>query len=629
VLKFSIITSTYNRVNNLKELHNHIIQNQNYLFNIEWVVIVEKEDVETIKFLRSVFKKKIAIKIIINRYPKKFNKLTRQGIKNSTGDYLIILGDDDLIKKNALINIYKFIKKNSSKFIITPVTYHNEKKEITRRFITIVKSKLISLNLRYLLRIINYYMTPGIIVSRNLILKVNYFDEKVGSSNDWSTWLDLLNLEKPHILNNYYFSAGYNIYTISGGLNFNKYYYLLKIIYERKFNFITKISSFLTIFIIFWTNFLFKNITYIIDLFIKPKIYSEEKKILHITRNFNKNHQTGGIEQFIAQTAEKFNYKQNVISYSDRESQEKLYKKCNLYLFKKTFSIFNDCFSFSVIRFLIKQSLNYKIIHLHQPHPFSYLYILLLPFKKKIIITYHSDILRFKFAKWVVTILEVLTKRQVDLYHFSTKLYKENCNLREVKNYFIESFSINKKNIRKENIPINLIKNLPKKYVLFIGRDRHYKGFDKLKNLILSNQHINFVCITNHNFFFKSKNLKIFNNINDDIKLYLLKNSHININTSDNMAESFGFSILESLSFSVPVVIFRMKSGTNYLIRNNINGYIIDNFDINIFSKKINNLYNNLKLHKIFKRNTYLDYKKRLKHNYENLNRVYMKLLNS
>jgi glycosyltransferase involved in cell wall biosynthesis len=112
VLKFSIITSTYNRVNNLKELHNHIIQNQNYLFNIEWVVVVEKEDVETIKFLRSVFKKKIAIKIIINRYPKKFNKLTRQGIKNSTGDYLIILGDDDLLKKNALINIYKFIKKN-------------------------------------------------------------------------------------------------------------------------------------------------------------------------------------------------------------------------------------------------------------------------------------------------------------------------------------------------------------------------------------------------------------------------------------------------------------------------------------------------------------------------------------
>jgi glycosyltransferase involved in cell wall biosynthesis len=628
VLKFSIITASYNRITNLRNLYEHIIKNQNYLFKIEWVVIVEKEDIRTVKFLRSVFKKNITIKIIINKYPGKFNKLIKQGVKSSAGDYLIILGDDDLIRKNALINIYKFIQKKSPQWIITPVTYHNQNKEIVRNFITIVKSKLIFLNCNYLMPIINYYMTPGVIISRNLILKVNYFEEKVGTSNDWSTWLDILSFEKPHVLYNYYFSAGYSFDTISGGINFGKYYYLFKIIYVRKYNFIIKILSFLTVVIIFFTNFFIKNILYIKALFKKPKIFNEQNEILHITRNFNKNYQTGGIEQFILQISQKLSHKQKIISYSDKVDQDKFYKKLNLHLFKKTFNVFNDFFSFKILSFLIKQCLNYKIIHLHQPHPFSYLYILLLPFRKKIIVTYHSDILRFNLLKWCVWILELVTKKYVNWYHFSTKLYKENCHLRKVRNYFIESFSIEKKIIKKENIGINLIKDLPEKYVLFIGRDRHYKGFDKLKNIILLNLHINFVCLTNHKFNFKSKNLKIFSNINNDEKLYLINNSHIHINTSDNMAESYGFSILESLSFGVPSVVFNMKSGTNYLVQNNINGYIIDNFDIKLFSKKINDLYNNSKLYKIIKKNTSLDYKKRLNHNYEILDNKYKQLLN-
>ena len=95
------------------------------------------------------------------------------------------------------------------------------------------------------------------------------------------------------------------------------------------------------------------------------------------------------------------------------------------------------------------------------------------------------------------------------------------------------------------------------------------------------------------------------------------------------MAESFGFSILESLSYSVPVITFKLNSGTNFLIKNNFNGYIINNFNIKLFSKKINDLYNNSKLYKLFRKNTYLDYKKRLDHNYEILDKKYSQLLNS
>ena len=628
MFKFSIVTATFNRVDNLKFLYSSILINQNYLFNIEWVVIVEKEDINTIRFLESIFSQKISVKIVKNNYPGKFSKLIKQGIKKSTGDYLIIIGDDDLINKNALTVIYEFIKKNSSNWIITLVTYHNTKNKIIRKLFTKIKEKLILINSSNLLPIINYFMTPGVIVSRNLILKVDYFQDKFGSSNDWSTWLDILKLEKPHVLNKYNFSVGYNFNTISGSFNFEKYYYLLKIIAARKYNLIIKLLSFSTVFIIFLHNFIVKNIYFLVNLFKKPKIINEKKKIFHITRNFNKKFQTGGIEQFIFQLLKKLKHKQEVISYVDQVYKKKNHKKNNFHLFTKHIRIFNDCFSFAILKFLFQQRLNYKIIHLHQPHPFSYFYILLLPFKKKLVITYHSDIHRFTIIKWTVFLLEYFTRRYVSYYHFSSKLFKENCDLREVKNYFIESFSIDKLTIKKRGVTNNFKKNLPEKYILFLGRDRHYKGFDKLKEIILTNLHINFICITNYKFDFKSINLKVFTNISEDKKLNLIKGSYLHINTSDSLAESFGFSILESLSFGVPSIIFKMNTGTNFLVKNNFNGYIIDNFDTNLFSKKINHLYNNPILYKTFKKNALLDYKNRLSHNHEILDKKYTQLLN-
>jgi len=142
VFKFSIITATYDRIDNLKSLYFCIVENKNDLFDIEWVVVVEENDIETIRFLSSCYKKNIIIKIIKNNYPGEFSKLIKQGIKNSTGDYLIILGDDDIPKKNALINIYKFIKKNSSKWIIMTISYNNLQKKKIKIIIIKIKKKI-------------------------------------------------------------------------------------------------------------------------------------------------------------------------------------------------------------------------------------------------------------------------------------------------------------------------------------------------------------------------------------------------------------------------------------------------------------------------------------------------------
>jgi glycosyltransferase involved in cell wall biosynthesis len=149
VFKFSIITASYKRVENLKFLYKLITANKNYLFNIEWIVVVEEEDIDTIKFLKSTSQKSIKIKIVNNIYKFQFNKLLKQGIKKASGDYIIILGDDDGIKKNSLIKIFKYIKIKSPKWIVTPTVYTSKNYMKVRKFITNIKSSLLLLDSKY------------------------------------------------------------------------------------------------------------------------------------------------------------------------------------------------------------------------------------------------------------------------------------------------------------------------------------------------------------------------------------------------------------------------------------------------------------------------------------------------
>ena len=275
---FSIITASYKRLENLKFLYKLIIENKNYLFNIEWVVIVEEEDIDTIKFLKTTSQKKIKIKIVNNIHKFQFNQLFKQGVKKASGDYIIILGDDDGIKRNSLIKIFKYIKLNTPKWITTPAVYTNKRNEVIRKFSTHIKSLLLLLDSKYLLPIVNYYMTPGTIVESKFIRKVDFFPINAGSSNDWATWLDLLQIEKPNILNKKFFFAGYDESTISGSYNLQKYFFLFKIIYIRNYFIGLKILSYLFTILVFLINISTKTARYLIIYLYKKKKKKKKNK---------------------------------------------------------------------------------------------------------------------------------------------------------------------------------------------------------------------------------------------------------------------------------------------------------------------------------------------------------------
>ena len=121
------------------------------------------------------------------------------------------------------------------------------------------------------------------------------------------------------------------------------------------------------------------------------------------------------------------------------------------------------------------------------------------------------------------------------------------------------------------DIAIKTLSLLPKNYNLnIIGSGKNKKLLNLIKNLKLN------------------KRIKLLDKANDQVKETYLKKSSLFLMCSTSRAESFGISILEAISNSLPLIISRVKgSGMNDMIINKFNGYKFNNFSSEDCAKKI------------------------------------------
>ena len=83
----------------------------------------------------------------------------------------------------------------------------------------------------------------------------------------------------------------------------------------------------------------------------------------------------------------------------------------------------------------------------------------------------------------------------------------------------------------------------------------------------------------------------LINQVNNDEKFFLIKNCKAIISTSVNKAEGFGMIFVEGFMYSKPSISFKIQTGLSELIKNYKNGFLIEQFNINEYIKKINLLY--------------------------------------
>ena len=234
MIKISIVTATFNRIKKLKSLYQNLKNQKNkFFFELEWVVIAEQNDFKTIHFLKSISEFKV--KIVINKHYKKFSSLIKQGIDNTAGDYISVVGDDDFFFKNSLeIVVKKILSNNKPKILVGYADYKDRNNIKIRSNIGKIKKLFLNTNSRLLLGFVNYYMCPAVFFKKDLTKKINCFPINYSNINDYITWLQIRNLYKPIIIKQNIANVGFEKGTISYSFNIEKYIFMWKIYLKSK-----------------------------------------------------------------------------------------------------------------------------------------------------------------------------------------------------------------------------------------------------------------------------------------------------------------------------------------------------------------------------------------------------------
>jgi len=147
--------------------------------------------------------------------------------------------------------------------------------------------------------------------------------------------------------------------------------------------------------------------------------------------------------------------------------------------------------------------------------------------------------------------------------------------------------------------------------ILMISSLKDYKGipeFLKLAHLFVQNNHFKFELVLNAK---KTRIDKYFSDVvipgnitlhpesDNIIEFYKHADLVLNLSRTDQWIETFGLTILEAMSFGIPVIAPPV-GGPTELVDDGVTGYLIDSYDIDKLAAKVNELASNPSLcHKI------------------------------
>jgi rhamnosyl/mannosyltransferase len=243
------------------------------------------------------------------------------------------------------------------------------------------------------------------------------------------------------------------------------------------------------------------------------------------------------------------------------------------------------------------------IIHFHHPNPTAEISFFLAALKKKMIVTYHSDIIRQDKLGKLYSPFRTIFLRASDRiiatspnYIMTSDVlqhYKHKCSVIplgiDVERFQADNGQQKIKKIKSENgnVPI----------VLFVGRFRYYKGLEFLiaamKNvdakllligtgpeeekirLLIDSMQLN-------------KKVQILGELDDDQVTAYYKACDIFVLPSHLRSEAFGMVLLEAMSCSKPIISTEIGTGTSYVNINQRTGLTVRPEDIESLSHSIN-----------------------------------------
>lgn len=256
---FSLITPTYNRPKKLKKQYLNLKKLKKKQL-IEWILVVERRDFETIKIIKTF--KNIKKKIVFNTGG--LNRAFTNGAKKASGEYISFLGDDDKLSINSLSMLEKIIIKKNPDWIIGQSCYIYNNKKI-RKTITNIKNFLLKYFNKNILMIVDFIMTPSSFAKKKIYQRSNYFEDTHWYGNDYVCWIKFSKICKPVVLNKIISYVHYDSNTKSGSYDYIRFIKLYYNISKQTNNYFIKLFQFISILYILLHNFVFKKLKKIFE----------------------------------------------------------------------------------------------------------------------------------------------------------------------------------------------------------------------------------------------------------------------------------------------------------------------------------------------------------------------------
>lgn len=346
-------------------------------------------------------------------------------------------------------------------------------------------------------------------------------------------------------------------------------------------------------------------------------------KITHIFKTYFPE-TFGGLEEAIRQyggVARENGFDVEVISIGGEnytvESPDGIISK----FYKKTFDLLSNPFSVSFARSFKRICRDTDILHFHFPWPSAELLAIIHEIRKPSLVTFHCDIHKMKLLKTVYLPFIVQFLKKMDRICISDKkMIDSTPYLSQFRYKTVEiPYFFNEK--RFENLPapdthiISFTQRI-KKYILFTGVLRWYKGLDTLLDAAKTID-ADIVIVGKGNLYKKLEsrikkekihNVHLMGFQNDSNYRLLLEGSKLVVLPSITPAEAFGQVLLEGLYFSKPLVSTELGTGTSIVNRNKVTGFVVRPGCSKSLSSAVNTILNDENLWQSFSKNAFQHY---------------------
>lgn len=266
----------------------------------------------------------------------------------------------------------------------------------------------------------------------------------------------------------------------------------------------------------------------------------------------------------------------------------------------------------SMIPKLKKIANNYDIIHIHHPDPMAALALFFSRYRGKVVLHWHSDILKQKNLLRIYQPLQSWLIKRADVIVGTTPVYVEQSSFLQKFKSKLDFIPIGVKPIKADPELVNKIleKNKDKFIVFSLGRLVEYKGFEyliKSARFLTSNTKI--VIGGKGPLHDYLQNLIIELRIQDKVELLGFvsdEDAYAYFMACDTFVlssiwktEAFGIVQIEAMSCAKPIITTDIAgSGVNWVNKNNISGVVVPICDEESIANTVNSLIANEFLYK-------------------------------